>query len=246
MARILIVEDEATLREVLSDILEEEGHRVLVASNGDSGLERIFQDRPDLILLDVMLPKMDGFDVCRIARQRGVAAPVLMLTAKGRIEDRVVGLDSGADDYLVKPFSTRELLARVRALLRRVESNRCMALQFLQLGDMRIDFVRMEARRKSKRIDFTAREFAMMRLLAEKIGEPVSRQEFLDRVWEYHAFPTTRTVDNHVVKLRAKVERDPQAPLWIHTVHGIGYRLDSAAGLTHRELPDDVGKITKP
>ncbi len=232
MARILIVEDEATLRTVLADILRDEGHRVLVATDGESGLERILQERPDLVLLDVMLPKIDGFHLCRTARQRGVETPVLMLTAKGQIEDRVLGLDSGADDYLVKPFSTRELLARVRALLRRTDSRRRESLHLLRMGDLRIDFARMEAMRKSKPLGFSAREFGMLRLLAERIGEPVSRQEFLDRVWDYHAFPTTRTVDNHVVKLRAKIEPDPQRPVWIHTVHGVGYRLDPSARLT--------------
>jgi len=232
MARILIAEDEATLRTVLKDILRDEGHRVLVASDGEAGLERILRDRPDLVLLDVMLPKIDGFRVCREARQRGLEMPVLMLTAKSQVEDRVLGLDSGADDYLVKPFSTRELLARVRALLRRTELKRRQALHRLRLDDLRIDFARMEAASRSKPVDFTAREFGMLRLLAEKVGEPVSRQEFLDRVWDYHAFPTTRTVDNHIVKLRAKVEPDPQRPAWIHTVHGVGYRLDPAATVT--------------
>lgn len=232
MARILLIEDEPTLRAALEDILAEENHRVLVATDGETGLERAFKEQPDLILLDLMLPKVDGFHLCRKLRQRGAETPVLMLTAKSQVEDRVKGLDSGADDYLVKPFSTLELLARVRALLRRIEMERRTSLHFLDLDGIRIDFVRMEAARGHKAVDFTAREFAMLRLLAEKVGEPVSRQEFLDRVWEYHAFPTTRTVDNHIVKIRAKIEPDPRSPTWIHTVHGVGYRLDEAAELT--------------
>jgi DNA-binding response OmpR family regulator len=147
-----------------------------------------------------------------------------MLTAKGQIEDRVNGLDAGADDYVIKPFSSEELLARVRALLRRVE-RKAKARTKLKLGEMELDLVRQTAARGRKPVHLTAREFAMLRLLAEAEGEPVSRERFLDVVWNYGAFPTTRTVDNHIASLRAKLEKNPDEPRWIKTVHGVGYKL---------------------
>lgn len=231
MARILIVEDEPTLCLALEDILKEEGHKILTAVRGDEGLELALREKPSLILLDVMLPGADGFTVCRALRQKGLDVPVLMLTAKSQIEDRVQGLDSGADDYLVKPFSTRELLARVRALLRRTEVSKRREAFSLQLDDLAIDFVRCESRRGKTSVELSAREYGILRLLAERIGEPVTRDEFLDRVWDYHSFPTTRTVDNHIAQLRSKIEPDVAHPKWIHTVHGIGYRLDESAGV---------------
>jgi DNA-binding response OmpR family regulator len=150
---------------------------------------------------------------------------VLMLTAKGQIEDRVAGLDVGADDYLIKPFSTEELLARVRALLRRV-LRQGKSPGKLKLGEVEIDLARQTATRGRKQIHLTAKEFSMLRLLAEAAGEPVTREKFLDVVWGYAAFPTTRTVDNHIASLRSKVEKNPDAPRWIKTVHGVGYKLD--------------------
>jgi DNA-binding response OmpR family regulator len=225
--RILIVEDEAPMRAVLKDILEGEGFRVLTAMDGEAGLKAAIDERPDLILLDVMLPKLDGFALCSELRRLTVHAPVLMLTAKGRIEDRVTGLDSGSDDYLVKPFSTNEMLARVRALLRRVYRQKRIVAT-LELGDIRIDLLQQTARRRRSDIHLTAKEFAMIRLMAEAAGEPVTRERFLDVVWGYAAFPTTRTVDNHIASLRAKLESDPENPQWIRTVHGIGYKLKTA------------------
>jgi DNA-binding response OmpR family regulator len=225
-ARILIIEDEAPMRTVLKDILDGEGFRALTATDGESGLRAAVDEKPDLILLDVMLPKLDGFALCAEIRRLTVEAPVLMLTAKGRIEDRVTGLDSGADDYLVKPFSAEELLARVRALLRPVR-RRSRIVTRLEFDDIRIDFLRQTARRGRSPIQLTAREFAMLRLMAEAAGEPVTRDRFLDVVWGCAAFPTTRTVDNHIASLRAKLEPDPENPKWIRTVHGIGYRLET-------------------
>jgi DNA-binding response OmpR family regulator len=226
MERILIIEDETPMRTALADLLAGEGYRPLTAADGESGLARALAEKPDLILLDVMMPKLDGFAVCAELRRLANDMPVLMLTAKGQIEDRVTGLDAGADDYLVKPFSTEELLARVRALLRRVERKTKSPVK-LKLGDTEIDLARQTALRGRREIHLTAKEFAMLRLLAQAAGEPVTREKFLDLVWGYAAFPTTRTVDNHVASLRAKLEKNPDDPRWIKTVHGVGYRLEN-------------------
>ena len=227
MSRILIIEDEAPMRMALKDILEAEGHRALTATDGAAGLQSALDEKPDLILLDVMMPRLDGFALCAELRRLERHVPVLMLTAKGRVEDRVHGLDTGADDYLVKPFSTEELLARVRALLRRFQKQNKIAAR-LKLGEIEIDLARQTAFRGKKTLRLTAKEFSMLRLLAEAEGEPVTRERFLDAVWGYTAFPTTRTVDNHIASLRAKLEKNPDAPRWIKTVHGVGYRLDFA------------------
>ena len=223
--RILIIEDETPMRTALADVLTGEGFRPLTAADGEIGLRKAVDDKPDLILLDVMMPKLDGFAVCAELRRLGHVTPVLMLTAKGQIEDRVAGLDVGADDYLVKPFSTEELLARVRALLRRAQRAGKSQTKF-KLGEVEIDLARQTAMRGRKQIHLTAKEFAMLRLLTEATGEPVSREKFLDVVWGYAAFPTTRTVDTHIGSLRAKLEKNPESPRWIKTVHGVGYRLE--------------------
>ncbi len=225
MERLLIIEDELPMRTALADCLEGEGYRVLTAADGASGLERALREKPDLILLDIMMPKLDGFALCAELRKLGHATPVLMLTAKGMVQDRVRGLDAGADDYLVKPFSTDELLARVRALLRRTRRP-ARSPTVVTLGDVRLDFVKQQAWRGRKELHLTAKEFAVLRLLVEADGEPVSRERFLDVVWGYTAFPTTRTVDNHIATLRARIERNPDEPRWIKTVHGVGYRLE--------------------
>ena len=227
-ARILIIEDELPMRTALADVLNGEGYRVLSASDGQSGLERAVAEKPDLILLDLMMPRLDGYAVCTELRRLAIPVPILMLTAKGQIEDRVKGLDVGADDYLVKPFSTEELLARVRAVLRRAAKSAPL-LRTLTLGSVRIDFVQQQAWRGRKALHLTAKEFAMLRLLAEAGGEPVSRDRFLDLVWGYAAFPTTRTVDMHIASLRQKLEKNPETPRFIHTVHGVGYRLEATA-----------------
>jgi DNA-binding response OmpR family regulator len=224
MERILIVEDEAAMRRGLEDVLAAEGYRVLTAADGEKGLEKAITEKPDLVLLDIMMPRLDGYAVCEELRRLAHRVPILMLTAKGQVEDRVAGLDAGADDYLVKPFSTDELLARVRALLRRMQRQTDTPAR-LELGDIRIDLARQTARKGKKELHLTAKEFAMLRLLAEAGGEPVSREKFLDVVWGYTAFPTTRTVDNHMASLRAKIERNPDEPRWLKTVHGVGYRL---------------------
>ena len=213
------------MRRALTDLLAAEGYRVLAAVDGENGLQRALAEKPDLIQLDNMLPKLDGFALCAELRRMANPVPVVMLTAKGQIEDRVNGLDVGADDYLVKPFSTDELLARVRALLRRVERVSRGPLK-LKLGEVEIDLARQTAVSGKKPIPLTAKEFAMLRLMAEAAGEPVTREKFLDVVWGYTAFPTTRTVDNHIASLRAKLERNPDEPRWVKTVHGVGYKLE--------------------
>jgi DNA-binding response OmpR family regulator len=227
MERILIIEDELPMRTALQDALAAENYRVLSASDGEIGLQRALTEKPDLILLDIMMPKLDGYAVCAELRRLGLSAPILMLTAKGQVEDRVVGLDAGADDYLVKPFSTDELLARVRALLRRVR-RQGRSPGKLRFGVVEVDLNRQTAMRGRKALHFTTKEYAMLRLMAETPGEPVSRQRFLDLVWGYTAFPTTRTVDTHIASLRSKIEPDPDAPRWIKTVHGIGYKLEAS------------------
>jgi DNA-binding response OmpR family regulator len=223
--RLLVVEDEAPMRMALEDILKADGYRVLTAADGQAGMALAVEEKPDLILLDVMMPKLDGLALCAELRRLTIAVPVLMLTARGQVEDRVAGLDTGADDYLVKPFSTDELLARVRALLRRGR-RRSEAPAVLTLGEVVVDLAKQTASRGGEPIHLTAREFAMLRLLAEAQGEPVTRERFLDVAWGYTAFPTTRTVDTHIAALRSKIEPDPEKPRWITTVHGIGYRLD--------------------
>lgn len=222
-ARILIVEDELPMRRALEDCLLHQGYRVLTAVNGVVGLDKAIKEKPDLLLLDVMMPDMNGFDVCASLRHAGKSMPVLMLTAKGEVQDRVQGLDAGADDYLTKPFSTEELLARVRALLRRRQRSEVSTV--IHLGNVRIDLARQETVKNGKPIELTAREYAMLRLLAQAEGAPVSRDQFLDQVWGFTSFPSTRTVDTHILQLRKKIETHPEEPTWIQSVHGIGYRL---------------------
>lgn len=229
LPRILVVEDELPMRVALRDTLERQGYRVLVADDGEAGLAKALDSQPDLIVLDVMMPRLDGFALCAELRRLAQNLPILMLTAKGRVEDRVSGLDAGADDYLVKPFSRDELLARVRALLRRSQ-RQARSLKTVTLGEVQLDFVQQRAWRRQRELSLTAKEFAMLRLLLENPGEPVSRERFLDVVWGLTAFPTTRTVDKHIASLRAKIETDPDQPVYIQTVHAVGYRIEVPPG----------------
>jgi DNA-binding response OmpR family regulator len=222
--RILIVEDEFVMRRALEDCLRSEGYRVLAAADGEAGLRAALEEEPDLIVLDVMMPKLDGFAIAAELRRLGRVVPILMLTAKGSVSDRVTGLDAGADDYLVKPFSTEELLARIRALSRRRAKTGRSATR-IELGDVVVDFARHKVTRGANELHFTAKELAVLRVLHEAAGGAVSRERFLDLVWGCAAFPTTRTVDNHIALLRSKLETDPANPRWILTVHGVGYRL---------------------
>ena len=211
-ARILLVEDEPGLVLTLTDRLTAEGYRVESVTNGNVALERASAEAFDLVLLDVMLPGRDGFDVCRTLRQRGVSAPIMMLTARGQVVDRVVGLRLGADDYLTKPFEMMELLARVEALLRRAPQSAATAIEQFQFGQVRVDF------RKA------AREFKLLCYFIEHRGATISRDELLNEVWGYNAMPSTRTVDVHIAWLRQKLEEHPKHPQFILTIHGLGYK----------------------
>jgi DNA-binding response OmpR family regulator len=225
MSRILVIEDDPSILRGLADNLKFESYEVLTASDGESGLQIIRTGKPDLVVLDLMLPKMSGYEVCRKARAEGLQAPILMLTARGEEADRIVGLDIGADDYVTKPFSIRELLARIRALLRRAQRHGPESgPDMLRFDDVVIDFRRYEATRNGRPIEMTRKEFGVLRVLAAHTGEVVTRDELLTEVWGYTALPTTRTVDNHVASLRAKLERNPSTPQRLHTVHGVGYK----------------------
>lgn len=223
MTTVLAVEDDPAILRGLSDNLRFEGYEVITASDGETGYKLQAERRPDLILLDLMLPRMSGLEFCRKLRAEGNQTPILMLTARSEEPDRVLGLDLGADDYVTKPFSVRELMARVRALLRRSQPQAELPDE-LSFGDIAIDFRRYEARRGGTPLEMTRKEFAIVRFLASRSGEVVSREDLLNEVWGYESYPTSRTVDNHVAGLRAKLERDSSQPEHIKTVHGVGYK----------------------
>jgi len=222
--RVLLVEDEAGLRMTLSDRLVSEGYVVDSAPDGETGLAKASSGGYDLVVLDVMLPRMNGFDVCREVRQRGVTTPILMLTARGQVVDRVVGLKLGADDYLVKPFETIELMARLEALLRRRPSSPRPGGDTYRFGDVVVDFRRMEVTRGGQLVDLSAREFKLLRHFIEHRGATLSRDALLAEVWGYDEMPLTRTVDVHVAGLRQKIEANPKSPEFVLTVHGLGYK----------------------
>lgn len=224
---LLVVEDESHLAEVIADNLTLEGWQVEVLRDGVAALERIRGSNPDLVLLDVMLPNLDGFSVCRALREEGNHVPILFLTARGGRDDRVQGLEAGGDDYLTKPFDLQELILRVRAILRRTAWFAAPSAvgDGLALGDTRVNFSAFEAVVDGRRVVLSEKETMILRCLAERSGEVVSRDEILDRVWGYEAFPTSRTVDNFIVRLRRLLEPDPKNPRYIHTIRGSGYRL---------------------
>lgn len=222
--RILLIEDEEGLILTLTDRLESEGFAVTSATDGANGLAIALAERFDLIILDVMLPKKNGYDVCRDLRQRNVQTPVLMLTAKGETIDKVLGLKLGADDYLTKPFEVMELLARVEALLRRAPRSAQPSDATFEFGEVSIDFRRAEVSRSGDRVDLSAMEFKLLQFLIENRGAVHSRDHLLDEVWGYDAMPSTRTVDVHVAWLRQKLEENPKHPQFIQTVHGLGYK----------------------
>jgi DNA-binding response OmpR family regulator len=224
MSRVLIVEDDAAILEGLQESLRTERYDVLSASDGLTGYRLAQEKKPDLVILDLMLPKMGGFEVCRKLRAEAFTAPILMLTARGEEGDRVLGLDLGADDYVTKPFSVRELLARVRALLRRQEKSDKLPDE-LRFDDVVVDFRRCEALKRGASVELTRKELGVLRLLASRAGEVVSRDDLLNGVWGYESYPNTRTVDVHIALLRSKFEDNPSTPRRLITVHGIGYKL---------------------
>jgi two-component system, OmpR family, alkaline phosphatase synthesis response regulator PhoP len=221
--RLLLVEDEAGLVMTLTDRLTREGYAVETSADGESGLERAAAEAFDLVLLDVMLPRLGGFDVIRELRRRGNKTPVIMLTARGQVVDKVVGLKLGADDYVTKPFEMVELLARVEAKLRRTPAVIHPAEEH-QFGDIRVDFRKAEATRAGEALELSAREFQLLRYFIEHRGATLSREELLNEVWGYNSMPSTRTVDVHVAWLRQKIEPNPRHPQFILTIHGLGYK----------------------
>ena len=223
--RLLLIEDELPLRTAVRDALTDEGWRVITAADGQEGLDRALSEKPDVILLDIMLPKLDGYALCRELRRLGHRTPVLMLTARGQVEDRVHGLDCGADDYLVKPFSLAELKARIRALHRRSVQEAALP-ERVSFGEVAVDLMQRRVTRRGRAVELTAKEYGALALLIQHAGCVVTREQFLDLVWGHGAFPTTRTVDNHIARLRTKLEPDPAAPRHLLTVPRAGYRLE--------------------
>ena len=226
MPRILIVEDEPNMRMGLSDNLEYEKYEVETAVNGEDGLKLILSEKFDLIVLDVMMPKMSGFDVCKNARAKGIRTPIILLTAKGEEIDKIVGLEIGADDYITKPFSLRELLARIKAVLRRSEKSE-VKNEIAKIGRLDVHFSSYNAFEDGMQIQMSHKEFELLKYLWDHQNQNVSRDALLKEVWQQEA-TTTRTIDNFIVRLRQKLETDPDNPRVILTVHGIGYKLITA------------------
>jgi DNA-binding response OmpR family regulator len=224
MSLVLIVEDDPSILRGLHDNLRLQRYDVISSGDGDAGYQLALEKKPDLVILDVMLPNMSGMDVCRKLRGQRFTAPILMLTARGEESDRVLGLDLGADDYVTKPFSIRELLARVRALLRRSQDGDALPDE-VRFDDVIVDFRRFEATKGGSVLDLTRKEFGLLRVLAAKAGEVVTRGDLLNDVWGYDSYPSTRTVDTHMATLRAKLEGSPAEPRRLVTVHGVGYKL---------------------
>jgi DNA-binding response OmpR family regulator len=222
MTKVLVVEDDPGLLRGLVDSLELAELEVISATDGETGYRMTRDAKPDVVVLDLLLPRMSGYEVCRKLRGDGNRTPILILSARGEEADRILGLDLGADDYLGKPFSIRELIARVRALARRVQPPAEMSE--LRFGDVAIDFRKYEAFVGGRPIAMTRKEFALLRTLAARAGEVVTRDALLREVWGYEVMPTTRTVDNHVALLRSKSEKNPSEPRHLLTVHGIGYK----------------------
>ena len=223
MPKVLIIEDEPDLVMGLKDNFEYEGYQVCAAYDGETGVECAWRENPDLILLDVMLPRMNGLDVCRQLRRRGMETPIIMLTARSAEMDKVVGLEVGADDYITKPFGLREVLARVRAALRR-SRGQVTELDSCEFGDVRVNFRKHLATKAGSALELSPREFAMLHFLVQHREETVTREQLLDEVWGLDNYPFTRTVDNHIAKLRQKIEDSPSEPRHIITVHRVGYK----------------------
>ncbi|WP_439181492.1 response regulator transcription factor [Carboxylicivirga taeanensis] len=224
--RILVIEDEVDMQAGIKDNLEFEGYEVETASDGKEGLQKILGNNFDLVLLDVMLPHISGFDVCKKVRHENNSTPIIFLTAKGEEIDKVIGLESGGDDYLTKPFSLRELLARVKAVLRRTDKHNTPAsAQLVDIGKLSVDFTTYTALVEGQPVKMTSKEFEILHYLLKHRNATISRDSLLDNVWGYDFQPTARTIDNFILKLRQKIEDNPNDPQIIITVHGMGYRL---------------------
>lgn len=219
---IAVVEDDDSVRTGLVLNLELEGYKVVAAADGEEGVKIIKDSKPDLIILDVMMPKKDGYHVCREIRKEGISTPLILLTAKSQEVDKVLGLDLGADDYLAKPFGMLELIARVKALLRRTNSTN--EINHISFDGVVVDFKAYKAQRDNFPVELSAREYRLLRFLVAKKDTVVTRDELLDQVWGYNSYPSTRTVDNHIAKLRQKIEKNAETPTHILTVHGVGYK----------------------
>jgi len=222
-AKILIVEDEPNMVAGLRDNFEFEGYQVITAGDGLEGLQKALDESPDLVVLDVMMPRMSGLEVCKQLRAKRATLPIIMLTARGQEVDKVVGLELGADDYVTKPFSIRELLARVKAILRRAAASP-KNQEHHSFGDVEVDLRRCRVVKSGKLLDVSSKEFELLKYFISHSGETLSRDRLLEDVWGYDNFPTTRTVDTHLVRLRQKLEPDPEQPQYFLTVHGTGYR----------------------
>ncbi len=219
---LAIIEDDESVRQSLVLNLELEGFEIVTAGDGEEGVKVVQEKKPDLIILDVMMPKKDGLQTCKELRNLGVSCPLILLTAKNAEVDRVLGLDLGADDYLAKPFGMLELIARVKALLRRTQAAR--EIDSILFDNVSVDFKAYRAQRDDCPLELSAREYRLLRYLVAKKGAVVTRDELLDEVWGYNSYPSTRTVDNHIAKLRQKIERNAESPQHILTVHGVGYK----------------------
>jgi len=223
MTKILVIEDDKELLKGLIDNLTLEGYKVISAQDGERGLELVKKEHPDLIILDLMLPKLSGEEVCRTLREENNLTPIIMLTARGEESDKVKGLRLGADDYLTKPFSLLELFARIEAILRRVKKEK-LKIEKYQFEDIVVDFIHLEVKKRGKQIKLSPKEFFILKFLIEHKGEVIRRETLLREIWGYDVFPSTRTVDNFIARLRKKIEKDPEKPKHILTVHGIGYK----------------------
>ena len=222
--KILLVEDDESVRSALQLNLEADGYAVITAVDGRLGLEQVELNCPDIIVTDVMMPNLDGLQFCRALREQGNSTPLIMLTSRSEEVDKVLGLELGADDYLSKPFSPRELTARIKAIMRRMAPQINQELNHFSFGDVIVDFKSYKASKNTEALELSAREYRLLKYLIAKNGNVVTRDELLDEVWGYNSYPTTRTVDNHIARLRQKIESDLSEPQHILTVHGVGYK----------------------
>ena len=228
MKSILIIEDDVSILEGLKDNLEFEGYRVIAETNGKRGLHLALEKDLELLLLDIMLPGLNGYEICRRVKKEKPGLPIIMLTARGSEMDKVSGLDTGADDYITKPFSLPELLARIRAALRRT-GGEPGTLEYYSFGNIRLDFVKMKAYVQDKEVSLSAKEFSILEYFIQNEGKAIHRHDLLNEVWGYQAMPTTRTIDNFILDLRKKLEEDPSHPKHFLSVRGVGYRFDTGS-----------------